>query len=666
MTEFLRVYRKKTVLFMFVLFLMNFALYFMSCSPEKQITLSAEELTAYTFDYDEYINSVNQKTEGLSILSALSDSYNSEKMRRTSEMYAGLADVHVIKGENRGIVFFIQYRLTDILVLLFMFVTASDFLRERKKGLANMIRTTVYGRGRLYLYRIAVLLVSAVLISALLYGGNFLASYIRFGNPGLSRPLQSLPEFMTCPYRITVGSFLVRMLTVKVLFVFTVSLVFFMLVSVLGTWTAYTVILAFAAAESVLASLIAPVSPANILRYVNIWSVSAFTPYMNECFFFNIFGNAVPSLNVVYTVLLIVSAVAFTAGVFIHSRGYVSGTDVMQKIADRISMLGEKIPLYRTPAGWEMYKSLVKQGGILFIAGAFAVTFALASKYNYAFTSYFSDSAFRTFSGEITEEKFEEINLQIKKHNDWIDHDLERLYDLEKRPQTDGRDKAIFLVSNALDIHQNAVKSLGKMSADMEDALEYTERTGKPLRYINPFGYNFMLEEDKSSTSMASLMILIGIIGAFSGVYAYDRQNNMNDVLRSSYRGRKTVQAAKIIPVFFICALLGIAVHMIQFIQILDMIRIEDINEPVQSLAIRRDFPFEISIKQYLVLLFAVRGVFAGMTGLVCVFISRLCPDTVTAMGAAVFVLAVPSVIVQIIPGADFVNAIYLLNGAGL
>ena len=120
------------------------------------------------------------------------------------------------------------------------------------------------------------------------------------------------------------------------------------------------------------------------------------------------------------------------------------------------------------------------------------------------------------------------------------------------------------------------------------------------------------------------------------------------------------------VPVILICTVSCIAVHMIQFVQIDRFMGYNDISVPVQSLPFMRDFGPYISIAQYFVLMFAVRALFTCVTGILCAIVSRLCPDTSSAMGISVFIFTVPYFLSQMIPGADIVNAVYLISGAGI
>lgn len=667
MSELIRVFRRKTVFILLIIAVLNTCIFMYSFPADSSISLSGYQLDKYIAEYENFQDKITENSKSVNILMSYGSRFEAEKNQKLIEKYSELSDTHAVKGENTGTEAFIQYRISDIAVLLFMIVIAVDFQKERKKGLVNMIRATLHGRGRLFLYRLFVLAFAVVVSSVLVYGGCLMAAYLIFGNPELSRSLQSLPEFMECPYRITIGEFLLEMTAVKMVTIYLITLIFYILISVLGTGLTYAVMTAAAAAELILYKVTGVLASFNHLRYINFYTMLKFDNYYNECYYLNIFDQAVPVLHAISAVLLILLAVSVTAGYIIHGRKYVSSLRASAAVTDFTAGIAEKLALQKTMCGWEVFKLYIRQGGIVFAAGAFAAVSVLASNYRYVYQPDW-DSVFmqQKMDGEITQEKLDYINDWQEKWHKSRDINTERIYDLCQKKMTAAVGSALSSAEYSLYRAEEGIEICDETEKNLISALEYTERTGKKLNFIKPYAYEFLLRDDVNSTGRASLIILIGIIGSVSGIYAFDRQNNMRNSIRALYRGRLRNTAARIIPVCLICALLCVSVHLIQFYSINGIMKFENMNEPVQALMIKRDFPLDITIKQYLILLFAVRAAAAAGIGLICCLISRFSPDTATAAGICIFVLAVPSVIAQIVPDAGIVNAVSLLSGAGI
>lgn len=667
MSELIRVYRRKNIFLLLILCVLNISIFLVSYSPEKNITLTGDELGEYIFGYGEFVSSVYENSQSAGILSQYGSGFDAEKTCKIITAYKNLADNEVEYGDNTGIVMFVKYHISDAAALIFMLIIAADFQSERKKGLVNVIRTTVKGRGRLYLYRLVVLAFSAVVVSVFIYGGCLAAVYFRFGNPGLSRSIQSLPEFMQCPYVITIGEYVFRMIAARTAVVFLISFMFFILISVFGTGMAYAVQGLITAAETVLYTASSPVSSFNYFRYINIIAALRFENYYNECYYLNIADHAVPVLYVLTAVFALLTAVMALTGYIIHGRMYVRSSDPVEKAADRLRRITERFSVQRTMPGWELFKVYIKQGGIFFVAGAAAAAMYTASQYNYVrLTDWDAVFMQNEMQGEITDEKLDYVRSQLEIWNNSKDFNTERSYDLNQHKWTQSLQSSLEKTYENIAIAESRIEIYTKTLENAESALAYTERTGKVINFIKPFSYELLLRDDTGTTDMASVFILIGIIGSVSGIYAYDRQNNMKNTVRSSYRGRKRNIFSRVVPVCIICAVFCAGIHFIQFCQINELMGFENLDEPVQSLLIRRNFPLDITIGQYLILLFSVRALAASGIALICCLISRLSPDMTTAAGISFLVLAVPSVIVRIVPGAEFINAVSLLSGAGI
>ena len=132
-----------------------------------------------------------------------------------------------------------------------------------------------------------------------------------------------------------------------------------------------------------------------------------------------------------------------------------------------------------------------------------------------------------------------------------------------------------------------------------------------------------------------------------SGVFAYDRQNNMQGAIRSAKRGRGVCAAAKIGSVLLICIFTCLMIHAVQLVLIGEMLGYNDLTAPVQSLEFMRDFGLYVPIYGYFVIIFSARAAISCAAGLVCSAVSRSCPDNCSAMGASAFVIFTAAVLLR-------------------
>ncbi len=662
MSELKRLYNLKTLFILLALVIINTGLFMMSCDTDKQITLTGNDLQTYIDEYPDFLKQTKNNSILMSSMNMYKSGYASDNIRKTAESYEKLENITLKADDNRGIVVFSDYELTDIFLLAFLMIMAARLLSERRKGLVNMIRSTKDGRAKLYSYRIIILFISAVIGGILLYGGNLLGSSIIYGTSDLSRGIQSIPEFMLCPFKISISEYILLSCFLKVAACFAAALVFYLVISIFGTAAAYVITGLAAVAEFLLYTLIIPVSSMNGLKFINIIAVLRCSEIFKVCQNINIFGNAVSAINCDAVFLAILLLINISVGFYIHGKMYVQSRNLFSGIEEKIKKILEKFAIQRSLLGWELYKTLIKQGGVIFIIAAFALTYSASIKYRYIYiVNEYEEYFYNVYEGELNDEKFDDMT----KEKDNLERTIERCNRrIEQLMQSeyDNRDIIARLDSEL----QRAIRKLNGLMPVYEnakDGMEYIQRTGRQIDLIKPYSYDLLLQRDRTTRNRASLYILMGIIGAVSGIFAFDKQNNMTFTLRSSYRGRCFLNISKIITVFGISVILCTALHMIQLVQIGNLLGFNNLSSPLQSLMFMRDRELHVSIREYLFLLFAVRSISAFGVGVICMIISRVCPDTVSAMGVSVFILAVPAVFSELVNGAGFINAVYLISG---
>ncbi|MBR4606955.1 MAG: hypothetical protein IKO41_12125, partial [Lachnospiraceae bacterium] len=360
MRELGRVFNRKVLLILAILCAMNLILFLLCIDPEKTITLGGEELQGYLERYPVFLKNTVENGSKMGMLSMYKKGYGSESLKKTTELYRALEGTQVTAGENRGVVLLVQYQLTDLFLLIFLFLIVMEFQAERKKGLVYLVRSTIGGRSKLYLQRMAILAFSTVVGALCFYGGNLIGILFGFGLGDLSRSLQSLPEFMKCPYSITIGAYLFRSLFLKMTGCFGVAVLFYTLIGCFNTVMAYFCSAVLVTLEVLTGILIPPISSWNILRYVNLFTLIRCEEFYEDAIIVGIFGKAKEALPVTLTIFGILFLLVLVAGYAIHGRKYVVVSHRGEKIFDAIARWKEKLSLQHTLFGWEAYKLLMK------------------------------------------------------------------------------------------------------------------------------------------------------------------------------------------------------------------------------------------------------------------------------------------------------------------
>jgi len=644
---------RKTVMLIIVISLLNFILFSLSCDENREITLLGDDLKQYVENiYPEFLTTTAKQAETLSqsMLSGKSGSFTKKNIDKTGNDFRRLSGIQPIFGENRGIVLFSDYHLTDIIFLGIILLLVFGFDEENSKGLKYIIRSTVNGRMKLAVYRLLALLTGTVALSILLYGGNIIAAYINFGDMGLSRPIQSVPEFMRCSFKISVGEYLIYQTLAKCLAVLAAASLLYLLISIFNTIITAIVFAVLAVSSLMLYSLILPTSSLNLIKFANIVALLKADDFFKEYCNLNIFTNPVGMLVVTLifgiTLLVIASAFAiFINGLIYDKPAALPFYSITNKISSFLSRKTPQLPLFL----WEGLKILFSQKGIVFIAICFLIPLSSAMKYRYLYAlNKYELEWHKKYDGIITEELLNEMYAEY----DILSTKLKKLTEeLDKYLQEGGSPYTIGYINSLKDKNEleSKTQALERIIDTTEGGLKYYKETGRKVWLIKPYSYDMLLKDDTKTVQRNTLYILLGIIGAFAAVMSYERQNGMTLTLRTAYRGRHRLIAMKLLWVFLISVTFALAVHFIQFFQISNSImKYNDLSAPLQSLSFMRNFPLYIPIWFYLVLLYAMRAFIAFACGIFVSFISAFRNDSISVMGICVLCLIVPYVLLII------------------
>ncbi len=661
MKEFTRVFSRRTLFLLALLCIINAGVLILCADSNKSITPVGEELELYLQEYPGFLERTMENSRRMARLNVYQSGFASSRLEQVSDAYASLEDVSVQAGDNRGLVLFIQYRLTDIFQIVFLFSVVMSLFDERKKGLVYIVRSTKYGRGVLFLVRFCILGAAAFVGMLFLYGTGFLSVCFTFGAEGLSRSLQSLPEFQKCPYAITIGGYLLCSFFMKFVGSFLAACLLYVVLGIFSRLTSYVMAILLILFEILTALWIESISAWNVLKYLNLYTFIQTDYYFTDCIFLNIFGTAVSGMKATFIACGISFVLLAVIGFLVHGRMYVSSKKTLEKLAEKIREFSERIAPQRTLMGWEVYKLGLRQGAFLLLIALLALQLKLAFQYNYYYpVNAMERLSFMEYHGELNKETYVKANREMEllvEAETKLRSTLETL--LSKEPlNTYWYDQT----QTALENNLATQRGLAPVVDNIREGMAYTERTGNTIQVIQPYTYDLLINRDEQTRHRAAFLELIAIIGAISGIYAYEKQNHMNQLIQSSYRGRLVTKIGKPVIVACFCTLIAVAIHTVQLIHIESSLGFNDLGAPIQSLAFMRDFPLYISIAGYLVLLFCVRALFAICLGLLVAGISKYSADKFTAMGLSVFFCMMLFAVSALIPKLEFLNPIYLLS----
>lgn len=667
MSEFRRVLlSRRTLLYLLIAVLLGAIFFLYDCGSDKAITLTGEELSAYISGYPEFLQSVQDNADNYNTIAALSGGFSAENIRKTAQDYAALTGVQPVlggntmlqsrhpergtdaelpsDGGNKGFVLLSGYVTGDIIIIAVTLLVAASFTEERKKGLVTLIRSTKNGRRLLSVQRTGIIVITALVTSIFIHLACFAVAELSCGDMSVLRPIQSVPEFSLCPFRITMLDYLVYSVLMKALAAAVCGLLLYLISSIMESVIAFAICGAGLVMEYIFYGAILPTDRLAGLKFCNIAAVLRTDVFFSEYCNLNIFGNAVGFLPCALAVTVFLFVLLCGLCVMLTSGGG-AGLSFGSKLIERVSsFISRKTPSMPLPM-WEAKKVFINQKGAIILAVIIYIAVSSAFQYRYVLPSYTrsEEKYYQKYTGEMTAELQTEMNEDFDKLQ--ADFDALVAEYLQKLEANGGlHDDELMKMYNRLMDMAEDLEALEMLIGTVDRGLAYTAETGITVHLIKPKLYELLLLRDTATTNKNALYIMLAIVGIFAGICANENRCNMNSALHSSLRGRGRLTAIKLSVIGVTSMLVTAAVFAPQVL-LIGAEGYNDLEVAAQSLEFLRFVPFEISILGYLIEMFIVRMLAAFAVGAAVMLISRYCGSTITAVCVSAAILIVPAVL---------------------
>ncbi len=636
---------RRTLLYLLIAVLLGGIFFLYDCGDEsKATTLTGEELSAYISGYPEFLRSVQDNADNYNTIAALSGGFSAENIRKTAQDYAALDGVQPTLGENKGFVLLSGYLTGDIVIIAVTLLVAASFTEERKKGLVTLVRSTKNGRRLLSVQRTGIIIITALLTSILIHSVCFAVAQFTCGDMSVLRPIQSVPEFSLCPFRITLLDYLVYSVLMKALAAAACGLLLYLISAVMESAIAFAVCGIAIVTEYILYGAILPTDRLAGLKFCNIAAVLRTDVFFSEYCNLNIFGKAVGFLPCALTVtgflfiLLCGLCVMLTSN---SGEGVSFGGKLIDKINSFFSRKSPSMPLLL----WEVKKVFVNQKGAVILAVILYIAVSSAFQYRYVLPSYTrsEEKYYTKYTGEMT------VELQTEMNEDFDDlqaqfNVLRDDYLIKLEANGGLHDDELMKMYNRLMDMSEDLYALEMLIDTVDRGLAYTDETGIKVHLIKPKLYELLLLRDTTTTNKNALYIMLALVGIFAGICANENRCNMSSALRSSFKGRGRLTAIKLTIIGITSILVTVVVFTPQVL-LIGAEGYNDLNTAAQSLEFLRFVPFETSILGYLVLMFIIRIIAVFTVGALVMLISRYSGSTITAVCISAAIIIVPAVL---------------------
>lgn len=591
------------------------------------VTKKQEEIK-YIRTYQEYLEKIQKQAKQQSKTSVFGKekSFSKRNLKKTAKEFEPLLGTEVSFGNNTGIEKWLDFKLGDYFHLLSIIIIVMAFLEERKKGLWSIVRSLQGGRVKLGLSRVLILTAASFLFTLLFNFLNlFLSIRVYGGNVILSRTIQSVESFRTCTLQTSIGGWLFRYFIVKsVSGVLVGLLIWYLMGSVSNVQLSLSVLIICLAAEYSLFTFLPVQSIFNLFKYLNVFSyvhtTDLYTNYLN----INIFGFPVNNRSMMIALLpVLICAFAFLT-VRMQAKRYPEGNrDLLSKAALKINTFLDRFRSRLSAFGWEAYKALIFEYGILVI-----VLMILAGR-SLSYRVYLpmdeSERWYQMFvkdaEGEITEE---------------TDKYIEKARLNAETSQEAG----------------NLLPAIERLEQSVNDIRTRAEERGyTPYLLDSEIIKEYYGDTAKNRQRLNVTVAILFVIFLTGGMMSYEKQSGVVPLLRSLKQGRRGMLMRKLILTAILTLFAFGAVYVREIMEVIENCNRSVLKAPVQNIEELKDFPVVISVRGYMILLYVMRYLMLYVSSLVVLLISEKTPNPRVSYLTAAGILCFPALL--IILGAD-------------
>lgn len=570
---------------------------------------------AHLREYPEYLAQVQKNVTQMKALSIFNreNSFTLRNIEKTGRDFPQAVELRL--DNDFALTALMTDNIGGYCLLVFILVFTLLFFEERKSGLWSLVHGAPQGRGRLALRRAGLLLLGAVLGTAVLLGGELIFCAGRYGGLGsLTRNVQSVEVFADFPWVMSVREALVGYFLLKIVGMWLVGMAVWAIMQAVNHLP-----LAIAAAGIALAAEYSlyrfiPDSFAIVfLRYVNLFALVDVPTVALHYLNLNLFGMPVQGFLLSMALTVPISGVLLFLNVLLAQRKKpVTRRNALLSLFDRVRVPCSKAVGRLHLFGQELYKLLWQQKGLAVLLGVALFAFAVLEAPYPDSELYDAELAALSASmqGEITTKTLAQIDELTEKYSAW-------------NPSEE--------VLRQLDI-------LARLRETVVESLD----AGDGRWLIDPQPFAALMGGDVNHYQRQNAtVLLLALVLLLSGVFAQEAQNRMTQLLRGSPRGRAVLWRKKMAAAVVLTVMMWAIFEAGELRLIAKTYESVAYAAPLQSFEAFADLPYRISlgvaVAGYLLLRLLAMLAAASVISL----ISCLSRQTNTAilLGCAVLVL---------------------------
>ena len=610
------IYNRKILYVILAIFLLQLFI-FVYTGNEAGSTIIPELQQEYVESYHDNIEKVIDRAEIMGNISifAEADSFTNRNLERTAKDYKNLLNVRPVIFDYNFLEKFFSSTLLNWSMILCGILIAFSLIEENRSGLRGLIFSTRNGRGRLITEKMLTLFVLDGLLVLIGYGLTLCTSVVAFGGnliECLGYPIQSVEMFKNLTIDVNIGGFLLIYLAYRWVVLFMVTLIVWMIMNCADNLiVSIGIVSAFVIVEYLLFKFIKSTHPLNVLRYCNIWYQVNGSVFFTEYRNLNIASYPINKSLVIgiWVGCMVLICIAVNMIVGINRYPCKSSKGILRKIllpiekqiSRLIGFIQEKLAL----TGAEFYKVLIMQKGILLII-ILTVVFINRTDFTQVQRSAVQNMHYEFM--DLHEGRPDEASAQyIQALDDELEQLEEEYSEAYKQYEAGLLTKDQWLGVSIRYTMFESDRIFQKMLHEQTNYIEQLEKErGIKAWYVNPYCYNHLLSE---ADALQNVLLVIGVALLCSGIFAYENKCGMTSLMHQTTKGRKGVFVRKLVVACVMTMMLYAVTLVLTISSTIKVFGMSGLGAPVQSLSKLSFIPFKISIAEFFVILYVLKGI---------------------------------------------------------
>ncbi len=595
-------------------------------------------------DYKRLVLSLREQAEKLSEFSLFADkkSFEYRSIIKSAEVYKNAENIEPIYSTSKGVNVAVSNVVGNISVSV-MAVIAAILLFSDKKSIQFAL--SMKNGGRYYAsVKLCVLVLIAVLSSVFISLVNIGTAFVVYGLGDISRPVQGVEGFTFSPFVMSVGEMLLLNVTFKalvaVVFGFVASFLCICLKSNASVFISATVAIV---TEAVLFLTILSQSNMAIAKYANLWALSNTQAIIGEYLNLNIFGFPFSNslICIAFSILLLLMLIC--AVLHLYPKITVSGNN---SIKSSKSLFSTSLLFH------EIYRIFIERKGAIALVLAVCISFAYGNtfKMNYDVDERYKTAYIDDIGGEINDDTYNYLNAEKQRFTDV----QEQINELQTK-YTGGKISAQGYSATYSALLQETAGS--RAFSYLEQQVISADGKGE---LIYDTGYNKLTAFDGFTNdvipSMISVLLIIVLIAP---IYSKDKEIGLQKIISSTVHGKQSLAIYRVLITAIISSAACLIAFIPQYYTVFAEYGDEWLCAPVQSLMQLSDFPFKISILNYLTLINVIRIITCVVIGESALALSKFSDKSFVSIAVSMLIFVSPLFLYML--GAEFFSKIGLM-----